>query len=392
MRTGITVDVNAADRARLEAIVTDRNSPQKHVWRARIVLLSSEEVGTNEIMRRTGKSKTCLWRWQERFMHEGVDGLLRDKTRPPRVPPLAPAVGERVIALTQTDPPGETTHWTATAMAALVRISVSSVQRIWRSHGVQPHRVRQFKLSRDPEFVPKLRDIVGLYIDPPAHAMVLSVDEKSQIQALDRTQPGLPLKPGRCGTMTHDYKRNGTTTLFAALDVLDGKVIGRCMQRHRHQEFIRFLNAIEAELPVGKIIHVILDNYGPHKHPKTRAWLSRHPRFVFHYTPTSASWLNAVEGFFAKLAKRRLKRGVFCSIVDLQAAINRSLRETNDDPKPFTWTADPDKIIAAVRRGHQALDSIHSYVRQFQVQANESVACMQALGSGSSGQGRRRGR
>ena len=244
-------------------------------------------------------------------------------------------------------------------MAALVRISVSSVQRIWRSHGLQPHRVRQFKLSRDPEFVPKLRDIVGLYIDPPAHAMVLSVDEKSQIQALDRTQPGLPIKPGRCGTMTHDYKRNGTTTLFAALDVLDGKVIGRCMQRHRHQEFIRFLNAIEAEVPVGKIIHVILDNYGPHKHPKTRAWLSRHPRFVFHYTPTSASWLNAVEGFFAKLTKRRLKRGVFCSIVDLQAAINPFLRETNDDPKPFVWTADPEKIIASVKRGYQALESIH---------------------------------
>ena len=264
MRTGITVDVNAADRARLEAIVVDRNSPQKHVWRARIVLLTGDGVGTNEIMRRTGKSKTCLWRWQERFMQEGVDGLLHDKTRPSRVPPLAPAIGERVVALTQTDPPGETTHWTAAAMAALVRISVSSVQRIWRSHGLQPHRVRQFKLSRDPEFIPKLRDIVGLYIDPPAHAMVLSVDEKSQIQALDRTQPGLPLKPGRCGTMTHDYKRNGTTTLFAALDVLDGKVIGRCMQRHRHQEFIRFLNAIEAEIPVGKIIHVILDNYGPH--------------------------------------------------------------------------------------------------------------------------------
>ena len=270
-----------------------------------------------------------------------------------------PAIGEQVVALTQGDPPGETTHWTAAAMAALVRISISSVQRIWRSHGLQPHRVRQFKLSRDPEFIPKLRDIVGLYIDPPAHAMVLSVDEKSQIQALDRTQPGLPLKPGRCGTMTHDYKRNGTTTLFAALDVLDGKVIGRCMQRHRHQEFIRFLNAIEAEIPAGKIIHVILDNYGPHKHPKTRAWLGRHPRFVFHYTPTSASWLNAVEGFFAKLTRRRLKRGVFRSIVDLQAAINRFLRETNDDPKPFVWTAEPDKIIAAVRRGHQALNSIH---------------------------------
>ena len=359
MRTGITVDVSAAARARLEGIVAARNSPQKHVWRARIVLLTADGLGTNEIMRRTGKSKTCLWRWQKRFMHEGVDGLLRDKTRPSRVAPLPPPVAKRVVALTQTDPPGETTHWTGVAMARAVGISLSSVQRIWRAHGLQPHRVRQFKLSRDPEFVPKLRDIVGLYIDPPAHAMVLSVDEKSQIQALDRTQPGLPLKPGRCGTMTHDYKRNGTTTLFAALDVFDGKVIGRCMQRHRHQEFIRFLNAIEAEIPAGKIIHVILDNYGPHKHPKTRAWLGRHPRFVFHYTPTSASWLNAVEGFFAKLTKRRLKRGVFCSIVDLQAAINRFLRETNDHPKPFVWTADPDRIIASVKRGYQALDSIH---------------------------------
>ena len=240
-----------------------------------------------------------------------------------------------------------------------VGISPSSVQRIWRAHGLQPHRVRQFKLSRDPEFVPKLRDIVGLYIDPPAHAIVLSVDEKSQIQALDRTQPGLPLKPGRCGTMTHDYKRNGTTTLFAALDVLDGKVIGRCMQRHRHQEFIRFLNAIEAEIPAGKIIHVILDNYGSHKHPKVRAWLARHPRFTFHYTPKSASWLNAVEGFFAKLTRRRLKRGVFRSLVDLLVAIKRFLAETNDNPKPFVWTADPNKIIAAVRRGYQVLDAIH---------------------------------
>src|SRR5271155_1671375 len=276
MRTGITIDVTVVDRARLEAIAADRNSPQKHVWRARIVLLTSEEVGTNEIMRRTGKSKTCLWRWRERFMQAGVEGLLHDKTRPSRVAPLAPAIGERVVALTQADPPGETTHWTAAAMAELVRISVSSVQRIWRTHGLQPHRVRQFKLSRDPEFVPKLRDIVGLYIDPPAHAIVLSVDEKSQIQALDRTQPGLPLKPGRCGTMTHDYKRNGTTTLFAALDVLEGKVIGRCMQRHRHQEFIRFLNAIEAEVPAEKIVHVILDNYAAHKHPNVRRWLHRH--------------------------------------------------------------------------------------------------------------------
>jgi transposase len=359
MRKNIVVDVDATDRLRLKAIVADRNSPQKHVWRAQIVLLTGDGHGTVEIMRRTDKSKTCVWRWQERFMTAGVDGLLRDKTRPSRIPPLGSEIVERVIALTQDEPPGEATHWTGAAMGEAAGISVSSVQRIWRTHGLQPHRVRQFKLSKDPDFVPKLRDIVGLYVDPPAHAIVLSVDEKSQIQALDRTQPGLPLKPGRCGTMTHDYKRNGTTTLFAAFDVLDGKVIGRCMQRHRHQEFIRFLNAIEAEVPVGKIVHVILDNYGAHKHPKVRAWLDRHPRFVFHYTPTSCSWLNAVEGFFAKLTRRRLKRGVFRSIVELQAAINRFLNETNDNPKPFTWTADPDKIIATVRRGHQVLDSFH---------------------------------
>jgi len=359
MRTGISIDVSPADRVSLDAVVADRNSPQKHVWRARIILLSADGCGTNEIKRLTGTSKTCVWRWQERYMIAGVDGLLRDKTRPPRIIPLGDLVAERVVALTLTNPPGETTHWTSAAMAKAIAISVSSVQRIWRSHGLQPHRMRQFKLSNDPRFAAKVRDIVGLYVDPPAHAVVLSVDEKSQIQALDRTQPGLPIKKGRCGTMTHDYKRNGTTTLFAALNVLDGGVIGRCMQRHRHQEFIRFLNTIEAEVPAGKLIHVILDNYATHKHPKVIAWLARHHRFTFHFTPTSASWINAVEGFFAKLTKRRLKRGVFHSLVSLQAAIKRFLTEANENPRPFRWTKDPDKIIAAVRRGHQALDSLH---------------------------------
>ena len=356
MRTGISIALKAADRRRLAAVARNRNAPHKHVWRAEIVLLSADGVGTNEIMRQTGKSKTCVWRWQERFMQEGYGGLLRDKTRPSRIPPLGPDIAERVVMLTRTEPPTETTHWTAALMAKAAGISASSVQRIWRAHGLQPHRVRQFKLSKDPKFIDKLRDVVGLYVDPPAHAIVLAVDEKSQIQALDRTQPGLPMKRGRAGTMTHDYKRHGTTTLFAALDVLEGKVIGRCMQRHRHQEFIRFLNAIEAQVPARKTVHVILDNYAAHKHPKVAQWLARHPRFAFHFTPTSCSWLNAVEGFFAKLAKQRLKRGVFRGVVDLQVAINRFVAETNHDPKPFTWTADPDKIIAAVRRGHQVLD------------------------------------
>jgi transposase len=243
-------------------------------------------------------------------------------------------------------------------MAEVAGISPSSVRRIWHAHGLQPHRFRRFKLSNDPQFAAKLRDVVGLYVDPPAHAVVLSVDEKSQIQALDRTRPGLPIKKGRCGTMTHDHTRNGTTTLFAALDVLEGKVIGRCMQRHRHQEFIRFLNAIEAEAPAGRVVHVILDNYAAHKHPKARKWLGRPPRFVFHFTPTSASWLNAVESFFAKLTNRRLKRGVFHSLVALREAINRFIEETNAAPRPFRWTKDPDKIIAAARRGHQILESL----------------------------------
>jgi transposase len=359
MRTGISLTLEALDRRRLEAIVRDRNAPQKHVWRAEIVLLTADGLGTVEIMRRTGKSKTCVWRWQERFMQEGATGLLRDKTRPSRVKPLAQAVIDAVVALTATEPPTEATHWTSAAMAVEVGVSVSSVQRIWRAHGLAPHRVRQFKLSNDPAFVSKLRDVVGLYVDPPAHAVVLSVDEKSQIQALDRTQPGLPMKRGRAGTMTHDYKRNGTTTLFAALNVLDGTVIGRNMQRHRHQEFIRFLNTIEAQVPVGKLVHVILDNYAAHKHPKVLAWLARHPRFVFHFTPTSCSWLNAVETFFAILTKRRLKRGVFRSVHDLQCAINRYIDEANQDPNPFVWTADPGKIIAARNRGLDVLDSIH---------------------------------
>src|SRR5215203_1481916 len=350
MREGIEIELTAKDRARLEAVVADRNSPQKHVWRARIVLATADGHGTAEVVRRAGKSKPCVRRWRERFISEGVPGLLRDKTRPPRIPPLPQAMIDRVVALTATDPPHEATHWTAAAMATAVGISASSVLRIWRAHKLRPHRVRTFKLSRDPAFAAKLRDIVGLYLDPPAHAVVLSVDEKPQIQALDRTQPGLSVKPGRCATMTHDYERHGTTTLFAALNGLDGTVLGRCMARHRHQEFIRFLNAVEAAVPAGKLIHAVLDNYGTHKHPKVMAWLERHPRWTFHFTPTAASWLNAVEGFFAKLTRRRLKRGLFHSLVALQAAINDFVAEHNNHPRPFTWTADPDRVFAAIAR------------------------------------------
>jgi len=244
-------------------------------------------------------------------------------------------------------------------MAKAAGISVSSVQRIWRAHGLRPHLVRRFKLSNDSQFAAKLKEIVGLYVNPPNHAIVLSVDEKSQIQALDRTQPGLPMKKGCAGTITHDYKRHGITTLFAALDVLEGKVIGQCMKRHRHQEFICFLNVIDARVAKKKTVHVIVDNYAAHKHPKVLEWIENHSRFVFHFTPTSASWLNAVESFFAKLTKKRLRRSVFRSLQELKDAIHRFLDDTNANPKPFTWTKDPNKIIAAVKRGHQMLDSIH---------------------------------
>ena len=360
MRTGISFSVTASDKQRLNKIINNPQSLQKHVWRARIILLSGSGSGTHAIMAATGKSKTCVWRWQERFMAEGVDGLLYDKTRPPGIAPIDESRVREIVALTLKPPPHEATHWTLRAMAMVVGVAASTVQEIWKSHGLVPHRFRQFKLSNDPRFVEKLHDIVGLYVSPPAHAVVLSIDEKSQIQALDRTQPGLPLKKGRHATMTHDYKRHGTTTLFAALNVLDGTVIGQNMQRHRHQEFIRFLNQIERTVPKDKEIHAIVDNYAVHKKDKVQEWLQRHPRWTFHFTPTSSSWLNAVEGFFAKLTRRRLKNGVFCSVVELQTTINRFIKQHNEnDAKPFIWKADPDKIIKARNRGFHLLESIH---------------------------------
>jgi transposase len=291
-----------------------------------------------------------VWRWQQRFAEDGVEGLLRDKTRKPGTAPVAAEVIRRIVALTCTEPPGARTHWSGRAMAKAAGVSLSSVQRIWRSHRLQPHRLRTFKRSNDPAFAAKVEDIVGLYMDPPAHAVVVSIDEKTQIQALDRTQPGLPLKPGKCGTMTHDYKRNGTTTLFAALDILEGKVIGRCVDRHRHQEFIEFLKTIERAVPAGKVIHAIVDNYAAHKHPKVLAWLADHPRWVFHFTPTSGSWLNAVETFFSALTRHAIRRGVFTSVADLQAVIHTYIRNANADPKPFVWTKPAKSILAKLRQ------------------------------------------
>jgi len=350
MAQTVSVIVSTEDRARLAAIVGDRGRPLKHVQRARIILHSAERLSAADVARRSDVSRPAVWRWQRHYAEGGVDRLLREGSRKPGKPPVPAAKIAEVLALTCAEPPGEVTHWTGRAMAKAVGLSLRTVQRIWEAGRLQPHRWRTFKRSRDPAFAEKVEDIVGLYMHPPAHAVVLSIDEKSQIQALDRTQPGLPLKRGKCATMTHDYKRNGTTTLFAAFNVLEGAVIGRCMQKHTHQEFIRFLNAVEREVPAGKVIHAILDNYATHKHPKVKAWLARHPRWTFHFTPTSASWLNAVENFFSVLTRRRIRRGVFKSIVDLQVAINRYLDEHNQHPKPFVWTKSAKDILAKIDR------------------------------------------
>lgn len=350
MAQQVSVLVSPEGRARLAAVIGDRNRPLKHVQRARIVLLSAERLPVLEVARRAEVSRPAVWRWQRRYAEQGVGGLLRDKTRRPGEAPLPSETVARVLALTCAEPPGSATHWAGRAMAAVIGISLRTVQRLWQAHRLQPHRLRTFKRPNDPAFAEKVEGIVGLYMSPPRHALVLPLGEKSQIQALDRTQPGLPLKPGRCGAMTHDYKRNGTTTLFAALNVLDGTVVGRCMPKHRHQELIAFLNAVERAVPPGKLTHAILDNYGTHKHPKVLAWLGRHPRWAFHFTPTSASWLNAVEGFFPALSRRRLKRGVPRSVADLQEAIGRYIRDHNKTSKPFVWAKPADPILASLQR------------------------------------------
>ena len=347
------------DRARLEGWVAGRNTPQKLVWRARIVLMWAQGAGVRETVRATGKTKRTVDRWRERYLARGAAGLERDATRPGRKPPLDAATVERVVNKTLHEKPPGGTHGSLRKMAKAVGLSHSSVQRIWAAHGLKPHLTRSFKLSSDPKFCEKVQDIVGLYLDPPDKALVLSVDEKSQIQALDRTQPGLPLKKGRAGTMTHDYKRHGTTTLFAALDVATGKVIGECMRRHRHQEFLRFLRTIDRNTAKLLDLHLVVDNYATHKHPKVRAWLKRHPRFHLHFTPTSASWINLVERFFGLITDDAIRRGVFHSVAELNAAIEAYLEQHNAAPKPFVWTAPAADILEKVARGRQALKSVH---------------------------------
>ena len=359
MRTIERILISAADRERLERLVRDRNTPQKVVWRARIVLLASDGLTAEMIAAAVDKSLLTVRRWRRRYAAKGTDGILKDATRPSRVPPLALEKIEQVVHMTLHDKPPNATHWSGRTMAAAAGISLTSVQRIWRAHGLKPHLVKTFKVSRDKNFAAKVEDVVGLYLDPPDKALVLCVDEKSQIQALDRTQPGLPMKKGRAGTMTHDYKRNGTTTLFAALNMLDGKVIGACMPRHRHREFLRFLRLIDQQTAEGLDLHLIVDNYATHKTPAVKRWLKAHPRFHLHFTPTSASWLNMVERFFAEITRNRIRRGAFKSVAELKDAIMQYLENHNADPKPFVWTKSANQILEKIARAKQALESQH---------------------------------
>ena len=352
------IALSRKDRAALDALVADGNTAQKLVKRCRVVLLSAGGMGVMAITRETKLSKTSVWRWQERFVAAGVGGLLRDKTKKPGKQPIADDIKRKVVETAVKTRPANATHWSVRMLAEEIGISHTSVQRILQEHGLKPHLTRTFKISNDPEFTTKVKDIVGLYMNPPERAIVLSVDEKSQIQALDRTQPGLPIKKGRAGTMTHDYKRHGTTTLFAALDVETGKVIGECLPRHRAEEFIRFLKKISRIVAKNLDVHLILDNYSTHKTEEVQAWLVKHPRFKLHFTPTSCSWLNMVERLFAEITRQRIRRGAFSSVGDLEAAITGWIDARNDNPKPFTWTAKPGKIIAQHRRAMKTLATI----------------------------------
>jgi transposase len=355
LRIAAAVALNPEQRQALERMARARSMPARLVERARIVLLAADGMENKQIARRMNLTEKKTARWRSRFLAGGIAALQKDAPRPGKPRTIAERQVKRVVEMTLHQKPANATHWSTRTMASAAGISEASVRRIWHAHGLKPHLVRTFKLSRDPQFTEKLEDIVGLYLNPPEHAIVLCADEKSQIQALDRTQPGLPIKKGRCGTMTHDYKRNGTATLFAALNALEGEVISMCDDRHRHQEWLKFLRAIDDVIPQDKQIHMIVDNYSTHKHEKVERWLSRHPRFHMHFTPTGCSWLNMVERFFRDLTENRLRRGVFRSVEELITAIFDYIDHHNESPKPFIWTAKAADILEKVKRARAAL-------------------------------------
>ena len=355
MRVAPAIELSSEARLELEKLTRRRTTPVRVVQRSRIVLLAADGMQDKQIAAQLGVAPRMAALWRSRFLELGVAGLMKDAPRPGRTPAIPPLRVAEVIARTTQSNPDGATHWSRSRMARELGISDSSVGRIWRAHGLKPHRVESFKVSNDPQFAEKLDAIVGLYLDPPEHALVLSVDEKSQIQALDRTQPGLPKKKGRGTTMTHDYKRNGTTTLFAALDTATGEVYGLCQQRHRHQEWLRFLRIIDQTIPAGKEIYLICDNYATHKHPRVQRWLLKHKRFHVRFTPTSASWLNMIERFFRDLTANQIRRGVFQDLEQLITAIGNYIDHHNSNPKPFIWTAKASDILEKVTRARAAL-------------------------------------
>jgi transposase len=357
MRVARAVVLSAEQRAMLESRARARSASARSVERARIVLLAAAGMQDKQIADKLRIMPEKAARWRNRYLDGGMAALDKDAPRPGRTPTITPAIVQEVVRKTTQEKPDSATHWSTRTMAAATGLSEKSIRRIWHKHGLKPHLSRTFKVSNDPEFAEKLDAIVGLYLNPPEHAIVLCADEKSQIQALDRTQPGLPLKKGRCGTMTHDYKRNGTATLFAAMNTHDGTVISMCEDRHRHQEWLKFLRVIEQVTPAGKQIHLIADNYATHKHPKVQGWLSRHPRFHVYFTPTSSSWLNMVERFFRDLTVKRIRRGVFRDVEELITAIGDYIDKHNDNPKPFVWTAKASDILEKVKRARTTLDN-----------------------------------
>ncbi len=358
MRVAAEVKLSNDEREQLEKLSRARTASVRLAQRSKMIVMAAAGIPDLKIAAELGVARQTVARWRGRFIRNGIAGIERDAPRPGRKPQISSQRVQKVVRLTTQKKPLDATHWSTRSMARAAGISAASVRRIWKRHGLKPHLLRSFKLSNDPLFAEKVADIVGLYLNPPEHALVLSVDEKSQVQALDRTQPGLPLKKGRAGTMTHDYKRNGTTTLFAALNTLNGKVISTCMPRHRHQEWLKFLRLIDSSTPKRKQLHLIVDNYSPHKHPNVQAWMKKHKRFHLHFTPTSASWLNMVERFFRDLTQKQLRRGCFASVAELIETIEKYIARHNTNPKPFVWTAKASDILEKVKRARAAANKL----------------------------------
>lgn len=355
MRIAPKVILSEEERKTLRKWSRGRSTPARLVQRAKIVLMAAQEQQNKCIAEALGVMERTVGRWRSRFAEGGLAAIQKDLPRGGRHATERQKYESAIIKKVQQEKPENATHWTTRALAEAVGTSQNLVFRVLRTNGLKPHLVKTFKVSNDPHFEEKLHDVVGLYLNPPEHALVISADEKTSIQALDRTQPELPIKKGRCGTMTHDYKRNGTTTLFAAIEMAEGRVISACMDKHRHQEWIKFLKQIDKETPSGLDVHLIVDNYATHKHEKVKAWLKRHPRFHMHFTPTSSSWLNVIEGFFGKLTQKRLRRGVFKSVAELKRAINDFIKAHNQNPRPFAWTATAEQIIEKVGRARIAI-------------------------------------